>query len=195
MAHEQKPNQYNLRDPAHNGSFNAWLLGSSIASLASAIHLIRDANIPASWIHIIESRRTSGDGLAIVGDPESGYDHRAACMPILSDICIEEIFTSVPSMTDSRGTAMDNIEKAKKGLAPTCLFIQCGQDLEMIDTSKFSVGLKVRAQLAVFMMKPEKSLYRREIRHFFENGFFDSKFWAIWSSMYVVRTNFARWFC
>lgn len=191
MAHEQKSNQPNLRDPAHNGSFNAWLLGSSIASLASAIHLIRDANVPASWIHLIESRRASDDGLAIVGDPESGYDHRAACMPSLSDICIEEIFTSVPLMTDSGKTTMDNIEKANTSLAPTCLFIQSGHDLEMIDASKFSIGLKVRAQLAVFMMKPEKSLCRREIRQFFEKGFFDSKFWAIWSSMYAVLADFA----
>ena len=195
MAHEQKPNQPNLRDPAHNGNFNAWLLGSSVASLASAIHLIRDAKVPASRVHLIESRRASEDGLAIVGDPESGYDHRAACMPSLSDICIEEIFTSVPSITDSGKTVMDNIEKTKSGLPPTCLFIQCGNDLEMIDTSKFSIGLKVRAQLAVFMMKPEKSLCRREIRHFFEKSFFDSKFWAIWSSMYAVRADLAWWFC
>ncbi|OQD89810.1 hypothetical protein PENANT_c002G07969 [Penicillium antarcticum] len=158
MAHKQKPTQPNLRDPAHSGSFNAWLLGSSIASLASAIHLIRDSNVPAACIHLVESRRDSGADLAVVGDPKSGYDHRAACMPILSDTCIKEIFTSVPSTTDSGKTVMDNIEKAKKGQAPTCLFIQGGHDLEMIDNSKFSVGLKVRAQLVVFMMKPEKSL-------------------------------------
>ena len=191
MAHEQKPTQPDLRDPAHNGSFDAWLLGSSIASLASAIHLIRDSNIPAACIHLVESRRDSGDGLAVVGDPESGYDHRAACMPSLSDTCIEEIFTSVPSMTDSGKTVMDNIDKAKTGLAPTCLFIQCGHDLEMIDNGKFSIGWKVRAQLVVFMMKPEKSLSRREIRHFFEKSFFDSKFWAIWSSMYALQADFA----
>lgn len=46
--------------------------------------------MPASQIHFVESRRTSEDGLAIIGDSVSGYDHRAVYMLSLSDIYIED---------------------------------------------------------------------------------------------------------
>ncbi|KAJ5264538.1 oleate hydratase [Penicillium chrysogenum] len=47
---------------------NVWILGSSIGSLASAVFLIRDAEIPAPQIHLFESRRTPEDGLPTTGD-------------------------------------------------------------------------------------------------------------------------------
>ncbi|KAK4933797.1 hypothetical protein LTR66_015892, partial [Elasticomyces elasticus] len=172
----QTPNQ------RRSDMFNAWLLGSSVASLASAVYLIRDAKVPASHIHLIEARRTPEDALSITGDSVTGYDHRAACMPGLSDICIEDLLTSVPSAPNSGKTVMENVGKANKGPVPMDIFIQCGRDLEMIDASTFSIGLKVRAQLAVFMLKPEKNLIRKKINDFFEGRFFTSKFWALWST-------------
>lgn len=84
------PARGQTRDQRPSGRSNAWLLGSSVTSLASAVYLIRDAKVPASQIHLIESRRTSEDGLAIIGDPVSGYDHRAVYMLSLSDIYIKD---------------------------------------------------------------------------------------------------------
>lgn len=187
MAPKKEPDSFldQTRDQRPSGRFNAWLLGSSVASLASAVYLIRDAKMPASHIHLIEARRTPEDALSITGDSVTGYDHRAACMPSLSDICIEDLLTSVPSAPNSGKTVMD---KANKGPVPMDIFIQCGRDLEMIDASTFSIGLKVRAQLAVFMLKPEKSLIRKKINDFFERRFFTSKFWALWSTTYSHRS-------
>lgn len=69
---ESNQRQFQQRNQRPYGSFNAWLLGSSVASLATAVYLIRDADVPASSIHVIESRRTPEDGLAITGDPVNG---------------------------------------------------------------------------------------------------------------------------
>lgn len=104
-----------------------------------AVHLIRDAKAPAFQIHLIESRRTFEDGFAITGDPVSGYNHRAAHMASLSDICIENLLSFVPSAPHSAKAVMDNIGKAKTGPAPINLFIQCGRDLEIKYVSKFSM--------------------------------------------------------
>ncbi|CRG92352.1 Oleate hydratase [Talaromyces islandicus] len=61
MAHQQPP----VLAPGHRSpkKVNAWILGSSIASLASAVHLICDAKVPASQIHILESHGIPGDGI------------------------------------------------------------------------------------------------------------------------------------
>lgn len=175
----QTPNQ------RRSDMFNAWLLGSSVASLASAVYLIRDSKVPASHIHLIETRRTPEDGITTTGDPVSGYDYQAALMPSLSDICIEGLLASV---TSAPKAGKDNIGKAKKGPPPMSLLIQCDRELEMMDASTFCVGLKVRTQLAVFMLKPEKSLSGKKINTFFERSFFASKFWALWSTMYGIRS-------
>ncbi|CAG8353429.1 unnamed protein product [Penicillium salamii] len=186
MAPKQKSDSFRdqTQDQQPSGRCHVWLLGSSVASLASAVYLIRDAKVPASYIHLIESRRNSEDALTITGDPVSGYDYRAACMPTLSDACIDDILTSVPSARYSGKTGMNNIGKATKEPVPMSLFIQCGRALEKIDASTFSIGLKVRAQLALFMLRPEKSLSEKKINNFFERTFFTSKFWALWSTTY-----------
>lgn len=69
---------------------NAWILGSSIASLASAVHLISDANMPASQIHILESQDTPGDGITSTGDSQIGYDHRPGCLPSFTYVCMKK---------------------------------------------------------------------------------------------------------
>jgi hypothetical protein len=53
----------------HPENTNAYLVGGGIASLAAAVHLIQDAHVPASQIHIIESSSVPGgcmDGLEIL---------------------------------------------------------------------------------------------------------------------------------
>lgn len=169
--------------------FNTWLLGSSVTLLVSAVYLIQDAKVPASHIHLIETRRAPKDGITTTGDPVSGYDYWATLMPSLSNICIEGLLASV---TSAPKAGKDNIGKAKIGPAPMSLFIQCGQELEMTYASTFSVRLKVRTQLAVFILKPEKSLSGTKINIFFERSFFTSKFWALWSTVYTIWSYWAR---
>jgi oleate hydratase len=165
------------------GSFNAWLLGSSVASLATAVYLIRDADVPPSSIHVIESRRTPEDGLAITGDPVNGYDHRGACMPSLSDQCIEDQLAPVHSAMVAETTSTENVDKRQTVGGSTKLLIQKNNDLEIIHPRNIGVSLRVRAQLAVFMLWPEHSLGRKTISQCFGKGFFNSKLWAIWSTL------------
>lgn len=150
--------------------------------MVTAVYLIRDADVPASSIHVIESRRTSEDGLAITGGPVNGYDHRGACMPSLSDQCIEELLASVHSAIDLETTSIEKVGKRQTDGDHIKLLMQNNNGLEMIHPGNLGVALRVRAQLAVFMLRPEHSLGRKKISQCFGNGFFNSKFWAIWST-------------
>jgi len=55
------------RDPLNT---DAWLVGGGIASLAAAVHLITDAQVPASRIHILEASPTPGGSMAAEDEPK-----------------------------------------------------------------------------------------------------------------------------
>jgi oleate hydratase len=50
----------------------AFLVGGGIVSLAAAVHLIQDADVPASQIHILESSSESGGSMDGAGNPHDG---------------------------------------------------------------------------------------------------------------------------
>lgn len=164
---------------------NVWILGSSIGSLASAVFLIRDAEIPAPQIHLFESRRTPEDGLPTTGDAVSGYDHRSSCLPIVCDKYTEHLLSQVPSIACSEQTALDNLNSSKEDVAATRLLFQGDNHLEAIDPNNFSIGWKVWMSLMNFVLKSEKSLDRKVICDCFKAKFFSSAFWITWSSTLV----------
>ncbi|KAI9928443.1 hypothetical protein MW887_002488 [Aspergillus wentii] len=89
---------------------DAWILGSGIASLSAAVHLLRDANLPPHRIHILESRTISGGGSISSGDPVNGYDYRAGCMPGFNDVCMEDLLSLVPMGNGSGRTIKEEIK-------------------------------------------------------------------------------------
>ena len=50
-----------------------YLIGSGIASLASAVYLIKDAGVPGDNIHILEKDNILGGALDGAGDAEKGF--------------------------------------------------------------------------------------------------------------------------
>ncbi|MEI8007849.1 MAG: oleate hydratase, partial [Bacteroidota bacterium] len=50
-----------------------YLIGSGIASLASAVYLIKDAGMPGQNIHILEKDEILGGALDGAGDAEKGF--------------------------------------------------------------------------------------------------------------------------
>lgn len=192
--HQQTDQAQGQRAP---DNLDAWILGSSIASLASAVHLIRDGNVPASRIHILEAHSTPGDGLISVGDPLNGYDHRAGCMPSFNDVCMEELLSLVPSATRSGRTVLEdmkefNANESCQDVAGTHLLIQGDRGPERVETRKLRMGLKDRMNLVILMSRTEESLARKRVSDFFAKSFFESRFWAVWSTMYVVRQDQLR---
>lgn len=169
--------------------FNVWILGSSIGSLASAVFLIREAEIPAPQIHLFESRGAPEGGLPTTGDAVSGYDHRSSCLPIVRDKYTEYLLSLVPSIACSQKTELDNLDSSKGDVAATRLLFQGDSHLEAIDPNSFSIRWKIRMRLKKFVLKSEKSLDRKMIRDCFEAKFFSSEFWITWSSTLVTHSS------
>lgn len=169
----------------------AWILGSSVASLASAIHLISDANVPASQIHILESASTPGDGITSTGDPISGYDHRAGCLPSFNDVCMRKLLAMVPSVSGSGRTVLDDIKNSYydevcPDIPVTHVLTHGDQGLERLKVKRIDLALKDRMKLTLLMLRSEKRLARKRIDQLFNKPFFDSRFWIIFSTLWVA---------
>ncbi|KAJ6027947.1 hypothetical protein N7540_003523 [Penicillium herquei] len=172
---------------------NAWILGSSIASLASAVHLISDANVPGSQIHILEPQDTPGDGITSTGDSLIGYDHRPGCLPRFNDVCMEKLLALIPSISGSGRTVLKDINKFYDDKAchdvPVTHILTKGDQISRIKNARnLDLALKDRVKLTMLLLRSEESLSRKRINQIFSNPFFDSTFWIVFSTMWVIQS-------
>ncbi|KAJ6000927.1 hypothetical protein N7481_001336 [Penicillium waksmanii] len=171
---------------------DAWILGSSIASLAAAVHLISDANVPPSQIHILESQSTPGDGITSIGDPLNGYDHRPGCLPSFNDVCLGKLLALVPSACGSGRTVKEDIEKLHdhegcQDVPITHILAQEDDGPKRMEIGKLGLGLKDRMKLTMLMLRSEERLTRKRIDQLFNKPFFDSIFWIVFSTIFTFQ--------
>jgi oleate hydratase len=165
-------------------NLDVWILGSGIASLTAAVHLIQEAKVPPSKIHILEKLSMAGGGTVSEGDPNRGYDYRAGGMPPFNGECMKELLSIVPSRTRNGKTALNDIlelggiHDINKG-SHTRLLTGKSHNLGRIDPRKVSLGLRDRVDLFILASKSEKALGRTRIRDYFSEGFFKSNYWLI----------------
>ncbi|OJJ43291.1 hypothetical protein ASPZODRAFT_74643 [Penicilliopsis zonata CBS 506.65] len=171
---------------------HAWLVGSGIASLTSAVHLMKDAQVPPSQIHILETHSYPGGGVDSTGDPGKGYVIHAGRQPNFNDPCMEELLSSVPSSTGTERTLLDEIKEFNELEAPqedatTHVLVQGQYGPEELEMGKSSMTHKERMDLLMFMLEGEKALNSKSVKDCFGESFFQSKFWCIWAATFAFQ--------
>lgn len=166
---------------------DAWILGAGISSLTAAVHLIQEAHVPPSRVHILETLSQAGGGSISTGDPVNGYDCRAGGMPPFNDVCMEELLSLVPSKTNPNLTVLEEFHEfwdteAVKDHPHTRFLTRHKHGLERIDAKRASLGLRDRVDLFMLASKSDKSLGRSRICDHFSNSFFKSYYWMLLST-------------
>jgi len=77
---------------------HVYLIGSGIASLASAVYLEKDAGIPGQNIHVLEKDLIPGGALDGTGDTEKGFVVRGGRMHERHYECYWELLSHIPSL-------------------------------------------------------------------------------------------------
>ena len=91
------------------------LVGSGIASLASAVYFIRDAGIRGENISILEQDATAGGALDGKGDPEHGFIARGGRMHEQHFVCYWDLLSGIPSATDpGKSVTEESFEFSKR---------------------------------------------------------------------------------
>ncbi|GFF51662.1 oleate hydratase [Aspergillus udagawae] len=176
------------RDP---DSLDVWILGSGLASLTAALHLIREAKVPPSRIHILEALNEPGAGSVRKGDAESGYLFRAGCTPQFCGSQTEELLALVPSERPGK-SVWDDIreyfqEHVPKRASRTRFLARRKNGLQRIEGRRLHLGLKDRMDLFRLSSKAESALGRSRIRDHFSEGFFRTEYWLALATLFGFR--------
>ncbi|ESU15737.1 hypothetical protein FGSG_09198 [Fusarium graminearum PH-1] len=149
------PGSSNGSDP---NSPHIWLVGGGIASLAAAVFLIDDVNVPGSHIHVLEASSKAGGSMATFAKPswDTGYRVSAIRKMSLTYHCLY-----VRQVFDENGA-----EKP-----------------EAVDVSTMGLSVKNQCDLMRVVLETEEELEGLEIQALFEPDFFETNFWDLWSSL------------
>jgi len=163
-----------------------YLIGSGIAALASAVYLEKDAGVPAANIHILEKDKIFGGALDGSGDSEKGFVTRGGRMHELHYTCYWDLLSYIPSLEDP------NISVRDESFDFNDRFVSNAQarllkDGMKLDVSSFGLNLSQQTRLLKLTFSSEKSLGNKSIEEWFDQDFFATNFWLIWTTMFAFQ--------
>jgi oleate hydratase len=178
----------NQDSPATDRSdgFQCYLVGGGIASLASAVYLIRDGRVPGHNIHILEESQLGGS-LDAAGSAERGYSMRGSRMFGPAYVLTYDLLDGIASLDDSaKSITQDTFEFWQS--TPWYDKARLVEHGTIVDPTSWGLRNQDRADLVKLMVQAEDTLDGRRIDECFEPNFFDSNFWLMWCSMFGFET-------
>jgi len=182
-----KENQMMKREKErHPEEAKVYLVGSGIASLASAAYLVRDAGVPGGNIHILEQDEIPGGALDGSGDPEKGYLIRGGRMHEEHFVCYWDLLSTIPSYDDP------DLSVKEESFEFSSRFVSHAQarllkEGKKMDISSFGLSLRDQADLLRLTFASEKSLDNMRIEDWFAAEFFETNYWLLWTTMFAFQ--------
>ena len=163
-----------------------YLIGSGIASLASAVYLIKDAGLKPSNITILEQNSITGGALDGSGNPKDGYVVRGGRMHEKMYQCYWDLLSNIPSYDDP------NVSVTKESMEFNQRFVSHAQARllkggKKMDLSSFGIPKIEQIKLMELLFTPEIFLDNKTIEEWFEPEFFETNFWLIFTSMFAFQ--------
>jgi oleate hydratase len=163
-----------------------YLIGSGIASLASALYLEKDAGVLGKNIYILEKDNIPGGALDGAGEREKGFVVRGGRMHEIHYECYWELLSHIPSLEDESISVRDESFEFNER------FVSNGQarllkEGKKIDVSSYGLSLKQQSDFLKLTFVAEESLGNKRIMDWFDADFFETNFWYIWTSMFAFQ--------
>ncbi len=185
MPHAIADAAYRARKPEET---NAYLVGGGIGSLAAAVHLLQDAHVPGNQIHVIESAPVMGGSMDGSGDPVHGYLARGGRMLNFSYRCTYGLFSKVPSLADPKKTIKQDLDEfnavpGNRTVAKARVVATTDKGPVALDVRGMGLTMKQRADILRVAEWSEERLGTKRLTDCFDEAFFKTKFWYMWSTM------------
>lgn len=165
----------------------AYLIGSGIASLASAAYLIRDGGVPGSNIVLFEESDQTGGSLDANGSPETGYTMRGGRMFEEAFNCTYDLLATIPSLTDPSKTVKEEIFAFHEQFAWHDKARLVDKSGKIIDAYALGLRERDRIDLLTLTATPETLLDSRRISECFAPSFFETNFWYMWCTTFAFE--------
>ena len=161
------------------------LIGGGIASLAAAVFLIRDGDIPGHNITILEESGVLGGALDGAGTPETGYVIRGGRMLESKYVCTYDLFSSIPVLDDS-GTVTQEIFSWNDTMKTSSKsrLVRGGY---RVDAPKYGLCENHVLTLERLAIEPESVLGNSSIADQFDPDFFETDFWLMWCTTFAFQ--------
>jgi oleate hydratase len=170
----------------HPKNSKVYLVGSGIASLASATYLIKDAGVPGDNIHILEQDDIAGGACDGAGTTEEGYVVRGGRMHEKHYECYWDLLSNIPSYDDPNVSVKDESFEFNSRFVSNAQARLLRQG-KKVDVSTYGLSLRDQAELIKLTFVSERSLGNKRIEDWFSQSFFDTNFWYIWTSMFAFQ--------
>jgi len=168
----------------------AYIIGSGIAGLSTAVFLIKDGGMKGSDIEILD-RRSPGNGGSFdgKGSPKKGYvcsGYRMFERSIY--LSTYDLLSEIPSLTNPKKTLKDDFFKFNKKVKinDKARLVENG---EIINAGVFELNWRDRFDLVKILFLPEKFFRKSQIKDYFTKDFFTTNFWFEWSTTFA----FEKW--
>lgn len=164
-----------------------WLIGSGVASLAAVVHLIKQGKVPAHQIHILDVHPDSRGARKASGNLQEGYVLHTGAQPYLHEDCVKDLLSMVPGECAPEKNVWENIKDHELYSQPinkahTRAIRQTEEGLRNVDIHHVRIGAKLRMHLIKFLLDGERWFDSKKIHDIFEETFFESEFWTLWST-------------
>ncbi|MCT8393227.1 oleate hydratase [Weissella confusa] len=177
------------RKPADADKKSAHIVGGGLAGLATAVFLVRDAQVPGSQIHIYEELPIPGGSLDGDNRPNVGFVIRGGREMENHFETMWDMYRSIPSLEIEGASYLDEfywLDQDDPNSSNTRLIYKRGQRVPT--DGKYELDDKAM-ELVKLVMTPESKLGRQTLEDFFTPDFFESNFWSYWATMFA----FEKW--
>lgn len=180
--------QNNKPDPFNPQHTHLWIIGGGIAGMAAAAFAIRDAQVPAHNIHILEELEVSGGAMDGGPTPHAQQAWVTRGGRMLTDetyLCLWDLFSSIPSLENADISVREECRQFNEQIKTHAEARLIDAEHRIADAAKLGLNTLHRAQMLRLLASREEKIGSRRIDEFFDETFFQTNFWRMW------RTTFA----
>jgi oleate hydratase len=172
-------------DEAEASGAKVYLVGGGITSLAAAVFLIRDANVPGENITILEELDRVGGTLDGTGSPHEGYVLCGGRMLESKYLCTYDLFSSIPTLDQTRTVTKEIFDwNETTRMSSRSRLIRAGR---RESAPAFGLSEKQILTLKLLMVEPEGKLGKGSIADQFDPEFFRTNFWLMWGTTFAFQ--------
>lgn len=162
-----------------------YLIGGGIASMAAAVFMIRDGDIPGCNITIMEELDKVGGSLDGAGSAADGYVLRGGRMLESKYLCTFDLFSSIPTLDQSQTVTQEIF--AWNETMKTSSKSRLVRNGRRETAPEFGLTEKHILTIERLAIEPEAMLGKSSIDDQFDAEFFATNFWFMWCTTFAFQ--------
>ncbi|REF29222.1 oleate hydratase [Calidifontibacter indicus] len=176
------------RKPEGVDAKRAYFVGAGLASLSSAVFMIRDGQMKGENITILERISLPGGALDGIRKPKKGFVLRGGREMEDHMECLWDCFRSIPSLEVEGASVLDEFYWLNKDDPNYSLRRQTEKQGRPVESDgKFTLSAQAQKDLTRVFLATREEMEGKRINEVFGKDFLVSNFWLYWRTMFAFE--------